>query len=177
MGNRVRPEHQTPLAIFVKERLAELDLKQSDFCRLTGFDQGLLSKIQNSVIANLSLESSLRLAMGLGVSPRDILNLTQRLDLHGLVVKSYVTELFPDQFKLDGHEVPPLVLELSRQALYLHLLGRSLTPVTSLLSQLSVTWRKPNDVNLSNNPAMPGHINSTGKPVIHVGVPSDGTKR
>ncbi|HEY7913565.1 MAG TPA: helix-turn-helix domain-containing protein [Blastocatellia bacterium] len=176
MGNRVRSEQQTPLAIFVKERLAELGLKQSDFCRLTGFDQGLLSKIQNSVIANLSLESSLRLAMGLGVSPRDILNLTERLDLHRLVVRSYITELFPDQFQLDGNEMPPPVLEVSRLALYLHLLGLSLTPVTCLLSQLSLTPRKTNDVMLSDMTASPGQVSSTGTSARHAGILSAGTK-
>lgn len=45
----------TPLSLFVRRRLEELEMKQSDFCRLTGFDQGLLSKIQNSVIDRKSV--------------------------------------------------------------------------------------------------------------------------
>lgn len=90
--NRIRQSEQTPLAMFVRTRLAELGLKQADFCRLTGFDQGLLSRIQNSVITNLSLESVLRLALGLRTSPKDILSLIDRSDLHELVVRSYAIE-------------------------------------------------------------------------------------
>src|SRR5215470_17761954 len=33
---------ETPIALFVNARLAELGLKQCEFCRKTGFDQGLL---------------------------------------------------------------------------------------------------------------------------------------
>ena len=75
----------TPLAIFVRRRLEELELKQSDFCRLTGFDQGLLSKIQNSIITSLSLESTLRLALGLSISPKVLFGLMDRFDLQDLV--------------------------------------------------------------------------------------------
>jgi transcriptional regulator with XRE-family HTH domain len=82
----------TPLALFVRNRLAELGLKQSEFCKLTGFDQGLMSRIQNSMITNLSLESVLRLALGLSTPPQDIFNLIDRSDLHELVVRSYASE-------------------------------------------------------------------------------------
>src|SRR5262245_51444191 len=44
-----RPVNETPLSVFVHARLEDLDMKQSDFCRVTGFDQGLLSKIQSSM--------------------------------------------------------------------------------------------------------------------------------
>src|SRR5918999_4054295 len=80
---------QTPLAIFVRDRLAELGMKQSEFCRLTGFDQGLLSKIQSSMITNLSLETVLRLAVGLSVPPQKIFMLIGRPDLHALVRRAY----------------------------------------------------------------------------------------
>src|SRR5262249_38818387 len=69
---RVPPKkvnEMTPLAQLVRERLAEMGVRQSEFCRLYRFDQGLLSKIQNSVITNLSLESVLRLSVGLSVPP------------------------------------------------------------------------------------------------------------
>jgi hypothetical protein len=82
----------TPLALFVNRRLAELKIKQSEFCRLNDFDQGLLSKIQNSVVSNLSLESALRLSAGLAVSPRHILDLLDRMDLHELVFRAYEPE-------------------------------------------------------------------------------------
>ncbi len=75
--------------MFVRDRLAELGLKQSEFCRLNGFDQGLMSRIQNSMITNLSLESVLRLSLGLHTSPEKIFRLIDRMDLHELVVKSY----------------------------------------------------------------------------------------
>jgi hypothetical protein len=83
----------TPLALLVRERLAEMGVRQSEFCRLYRFDQGLLSKIQNSVITNLSLESVLRLAVGLAVPPQKILALIDRMDLHDLVLQAYSKEL------------------------------------------------------------------------------------
>ena len=90
---RTRPTEQTKLAVFVRQRLTEMGIRQSEFCRLTGFDQGLLSKIQASIITNLSLESVLRLALGLRVGPTKILELIGRLDLHELVLQSYWAEL------------------------------------------------------------------------------------
>jgi hypothetical protein len=84
---------QTPLSIFVRERLAELGLKQADFCRLNMFDQGMLSRIQNSMVFNLNLESALRLAIGLKVSPVKILELIERPDLHELVLGAYANDL------------------------------------------------------------------------------------
>ena len=53
---RSRHVEETPLSLFVGARLAALGMKQSEFCRLTGFDQGLLSKIQSSMISKLNLE-------------------------------------------------------------------------------------------------------------------------
>ncbi len=84
---------QTPLSIFVRERLHDLGLKQSDFCRRYSFDQGMLSRIQNSMVFNLNLESVLRLAIGLQVSPLKILELIGRTDLHDLVSEAYANEL------------------------------------------------------------------------------------
>lgn len=84
---------QTPLSIFVRERLHDLGLKQSDFCRRYSFDQGMLSRIQNSMVFNLNLESVLRLAIGLQVSPLKILELIGRTDLHDLVSAAYANEL------------------------------------------------------------------------------------
>src|SRR5437867_671825 len=83
----------TPLARFVTERLAEMKMRQSEFCRLNQFDQGMLSKIQNSVTTNLSLESALKLAMGLSVPPAKILDLIDRPDLEELVMAAYSTAL------------------------------------------------------------------------------------
>lgn len=82
----------TPLAHLVRQRLTEMGVRQSEFCRLYRFDQGLLSKIQNSVITNLSLESVLRLAVGLSVPPEKILALIDRMELHDLVLQAYGRE-------------------------------------------------------------------------------------
>ena len=86
---QTQPAQQTKLAILVRERLTHLGIKQSEFCRITGFDQGLLSKIQASIITSLSLESVLRLSLGLGVRPTQVFESINRPDLHELVLKSY----------------------------------------------------------------------------------------
>ena len=83
---------QSQLSLLVCERLQQLGLKQSEFCRKTGFDQGLLSKIQGSIITNLSLESVLRLSVGLHIPPTQILGLIDRMDLHELVLLAYEAE-------------------------------------------------------------------------------------
>jgi len=57
--------------------------------RVNRFDQGVLSKIQNSVTTNLSLESVLRLSIGLSIPPQKIFGLMGRLDLHQLVIGAY----------------------------------------------------------------------------------------
>ncbi|HKY06533.1 MAG TPA: helix-turn-helix transcriptional regulator [Blastocatellia bacterium] len=131
----------TPLAIFVRGRLAELGMKQSTFCRLTGFDQGSLSKILSSMITNLSLESVLRLSIGLRVSPERILNLLDRMDLHELIMKSYAghtsdMDMFPQT------DLPEPVLEVSRLALRAHMMGRSLTPALGILYPLATMSRE-----------------------------------
>ena len=137
----------TPLAVFVRRRLEELDLKQSDFCRLTGFDQGLLSKIQNSVITSLSLESTIRLALGLSVSPRVLFGLTDRLDLHELVLKAYAFEFFPELSKMKGENMPAPVFEIASMAFCAHSMGRSLAPAYAVLSYLAALRRGPNETN------------------------------
>ncbi|MGE3945889.1 MAG: helix-turn-helix domain-containing protein [Blastocatellales bacterium] len=78
--------------MFVRQRLAEMEISQSDFCRRSTFDQGLLSKIQNSLITSLSIESVLKLAVGLDVPPRKLFELIDRMDLHELVLKTYLGE-------------------------------------------------------------------------------------
>lgn len=108
MATQTRSIAPTPLATFVRERLSELDIKQSDFCRLSMFDQGLLSKIQNSVVTSLSLESVLKLAVGLSVPPKKIFTLLDRMDMHDLVMKSYAgefSELVGDRLSVESPEV------------------------------------------------------------------------
>jgi transcriptional regulator with XRE-family HTH domain len=88
-NKRQRASAETPIAVFVNARLAELGLKQCEFCRKTGFDQGLLSRIQSSTSSNLSLESCLRLAIGCSVPPEKIFDLVGRPEFHSLITKSY----------------------------------------------------------------------------------------
>jgi hypothetical protein len=94
-GTRTRPNESTPLARFVTERLAEIEMRQSEFCRLNKFDQGMRSKIQHSLNTNLSPESALRLAIGLSVRPERIFGLIGKPDLHKLVTAAY-SETFRD---------------------------------------------------------------------------------
>ena len=108
MATRTQNMSPTPLAMFVRERLAELEIRQSDFCRLSMFDQGLLSKIQNSVVTSLSLESVLKLAVGLSVPPQRIFNLLDRMDMHDLVIKSYAgefSEMVTDNLRDEAPEI------------------------------------------------------------------------
>src|SRR5215216_5165847 len=128
---------QTPLSVFVRDRLTELGMKQSEFCRLTGFDQGLLSKIQSSMITNLSLETVLRLAVGLSVSPEKILALIGRADLHTLIREVYPLMVL-DAPALNPDDTPAPVLEINQLALQVHGLGRSLEPVIGVLSHLAI---------------------------------------
>ena len=126
----------TPLAVFVRRRLEELELKQSDFCRLTGFDQGLLSKIQNSIISSLSLESTLRLALGLSVAPRVIFSLTDRIDMQDLVMSAYAVDFIPE-LSARGLQLPAPVFEITGLALCAYSMGRNLAPACALLSHLA----------------------------------------
>jgi len=135
----------TPLSIFVRRRLGELELKQSDFCRLTGFDQGMLSKIQNSIISSLSLESTLRLAVGLSVSPRVIFGLTDQMDMQDLVMQAYALDFFPELKKMSGAEIPGPVFELTSMALSAYSMGRSLTSAYAVLAQLAAVRRGSKD--------------------------------
>lgn len=131
----------TPLAVFVRRRLEELELKQSDFCRLTGFDQGLLSKIQNSIITSLSLESTLRLALGLSVSPKVLFGLTDRLDLQELVMRAYALEFFPELSTMNRGDIPGPVFEVASLAFCAYSMGRSLAPAQAVLASLTAARR------------------------------------
>jgi len=131
---RGRPVEESQLSVFVRARLADLGMKQSDFCRLTGFDQGLLSKIQSSMISKLNLETALRLAVGLSVSPRRIFALIGKPEFHTLLTKAYPIELSQHE-PGDSHDVLADVIKVSRLALEAHGLKRDLTPVMEMLKQ------------------------------------------
>ena len=147
---------QTPLSIFVRERLTELGVSQSDFCRLTGFDQGLLSKVQSSVVSNLTLESALRLSIGLCVSPKKVFSLLGRMELHDLVVTAYATDM-ADLTKLKTEDMPGSVIEICHMALRAHLQHHDLEKIKRSLYPMAVA-HKPNGENrtVENNTPIRG---------------------
>jgi hypothetical protein len=129
----------TPLARFITERLNELGLKQIDFCRQTGFDQGLLSKLQSSVITTINLESALRLADGLKLPPGDVLSLLGKDDAHHLLKKLYGSNICD---KCGEEQVAPEpVQSITTAARQAFTLGRDMTPVLVMLRHLSNTRR------------------------------------
>ncbi|HEV7859271.1 MAG TPA: helix-turn-helix transcriptional regulator [Pyrinomonadaceae bacterium] len=135
----------TPLAQFITERLRELGFKQVDFCRQTGFDQGLLSKLQTSVITTINLESALRLADGLKVSPGAVLTLLGKEDAHSLLQKLYGNNICAEC----GSEAitPEPVQWITTAAQQAFTLGRDVSPVLVLLRHLSAARRPTSDGN------------------------------
>src|SRR5947208_3426185 len=129
----------TPLARFITDRLHQLGLKQVDFCRRTGFDQGLLSKLQSSVITTINLESALRLADGLKVPPVQILSLLDKTDAHLLLQKLYGSNVCS---RCAGETITPgPVQSITTAAQEAFTLGRDVTPVLVMLRHLSATRR------------------------------------
>lgn len=154
MGRKAKLRSNTPLAQFISKRLDDLGLKQVDFCRQTGFDQGLLSKLQTSVITTINLESALRLAEGLQVQPGDILMLLGKTDLHGLLIRLYGQEVFTRnesiQETVSGtlqtqpkEEAPEPVRWIAEAANRAHTMGRDISPAIVLLRHLSAERRRP----------------------------------
>ena len=129
----------TPLARFITDRLHQLNLKQVDFCRQTGFDQGLLSKLQSSVITTVNLESALRLADGLKVPPGEILSLLGKTDAHLLLKKLYGNNICA---QCAGETLAPEPIQsITNAAQQAFTMGRDMTPVLVMLRHLSATRR------------------------------------
>lgn len=80
---------RSPLADLVSVRLREKGMRQIDFCRETGFDQGLLSKILSSVVNTLNVETALKLAEGLDVQPRLVFEVIGKREVDELLRKFY----------------------------------------------------------------------------------------
>jgi transcriptional regulator with XRE-family HTH domain len=80
---------RSPLATLVSERLQAKGLRQIDFCRKTGFDQGLLSKILSSVVNTLNVETTLKLAEGLDIAPVQIFEIMGKKDVDDLLRRFY----------------------------------------------------------------------------------------
>lgn len=130
---------KSPLAQLITSRLRDLGLKQVDFCRRTGFDQGLLSKLQTCVITTINLESALRLADGLQVQPGDILTLLGKTDAHILLEKLYGNNMCAICSSEDI--TPEQVRWITTAAERAFTLGRDVSPVLTLLQHLSTARR------------------------------------
>ena len=145
----------TPLARFITDRLRQLGLKQVDFCRQTGFDQGLLSKLQSSVITTVNLESALRLADGLKVPPGDILSLLGKDDSHRLLKKLYGNNVCAECAKETIAPEPVHAITVAaRQAFTM---GRDMTPVLVMLRHLATARRPSTDATATERAARGGY--------------------
>lgn len=78
-----------PLADLVSENLRAKGMRQVDFCRQTGFDQGLLSKILSSVVNTLNVETALKLAEGLGLPATVVFEAIGKKDVDDLLRRFY----------------------------------------------------------------------------------------
>src|SRR5882672_7468485 len=80
---------RSPLAELVSNNLRTKGMRQVDFCRQAGFDQGLLSKILSSVVNTLNVETALRLAEGLGLPPTVVFEAIGKKDVDDMLRKFY----------------------------------------------------------------------------------------
>ena len=80
---------RSPLATLVSEHLQAKGLRQIDFCRQTGFDQGLLSKILSSVVNTLNVETTLKLAEGMNILPVMIFEAMGKKEVDDLLRRFY----------------------------------------------------------------------------------------
>jgi transcriptional regulator with XRE-family HTH domain len=80
---------RSPLADLVSEKLRTKGMRQVDFCRQTGFDQGLLSKILSSVVNTLNVETALKLAEGLGLPATVVFEAIGKKDVDDLLRRFY----------------------------------------------------------------------------------------
>lgn len=82
-------DRRSALAELVGTHLKAKGMRQVDFCRQTGFDQGLLSKILSSVVQTLNVESALKLAEGLQISPSLIFEVIGKKDVDEMLRRFY----------------------------------------------------------------------------------------
>ena len=82
---------RSALAVLVSEHLSAKGMRQVDFCRQTGFDQGLLSKILSSVVSTLNVETALRLAEGLSVKPSVVFEAIGKREVDEMLQRFYCT--------------------------------------------------------------------------------------
>jgi hypothetical protein len=80
---------RSPLSTLVSENLRTRGMRQVDFCRQTGFDQGLLSKILSSVVNTLNVETALKLSEGLELPPAVVFEAIGKKDIDDLLRRFY----------------------------------------------------------------------------------------
>jgi transcriptional regulator with XRE-family HTH domain len=88
-GSTTSESRRSPLADLVSENLRTRGMRQVDFCRQTGFDQGLLSKILSSVVNTLNVETALKLAEGLALPPAVVFEVIGKKDVDELLRRFY----------------------------------------------------------------------------------------
>ena len=80
---------RSALAELVCSHLTSNGLRQIDFCREVGFDQGLLSKILSSVVSTLNVETAIKLAEGMSLPPRVVFDAIGKSDVHEMLLRVY----------------------------------------------------------------------------------------
>lgn len=80
---------RSPLADLVSDNLRAKGMRQVDFCRQNGFDQGLLSKILSSVVNTLNVETALKLAEGLNLPSTVVFEAIGKKDVDDLLRRFY----------------------------------------------------------------------------------------
>src|SRR5713226_807723 len=88
-AGEVPDSRRSALAELVSNHLRSNGLKQIDFCRQVGFDQGLLSKILSSVVNTLNVETALKLAEGMNVPAHVIFEVIGKSEVHEMLVRVY----------------------------------------------------------------------------------------
>jgi len=88
-GASIDHTQRSPLADLVSAHLRARGMRQIDFCRQTGFDQGLLSKILSSVVLTLNVETALKLAEGLDVPPTAVFDVIGKSEVDEMLRKFY----------------------------------------------------------------------------------------
>ena len=79
------------LADLVGSHLQSNGLRQIDFCRHAGFDQGLLSKILSSVVTTLNVETAIKLAEGMNLPPSIVFEAIGKKEVDDLLRRIYST--------------------------------------------------------------------------------------
>jgi hypothetical protein len=82
----------SPLSQLVGELLARDNMRPSEFCRSTNFDQGLMSKVLCSRVSKVGFESALKLAVGFGEPPSRVFAAMGREEWSELLRQAWARE-------------------------------------------------------------------------------------